>query len=978
MTDSTGAERIRLCEANEGSAAWRAWGPYLSERAWGTVREDYSAEGSAWDYFPHDHARSRAYRWNEDGMAGVCDERQTFCLSLALWNGVDPILKERMFGLTGNEGNHGEDVKDYWWYLDSTPTHSWMSWRYHYPQREFPYGRLVEENRRRGKGEPEYELVDTGVFGEDRYWAVTVDYAKAAPTDVCMRITVENRGPDDATLHVLPTLWFRNTWAWGLPGQDDLPVIRTNSFGALLADHERLGRLHFAASGDFEPLFCDNETNTQRLYGVPGRSAFPKDGINDHVVHGADTVNPRRTGTKAALWYRLDVPAGGIHEVRVRLSRGDQIGDVDPGFDAVMTARKAEADEFYRDVTPATATADEANVLRQAMAGMLWGKQFFHYDVDRWLEGDPAGPPPPDQRRNGRNSAWRHLNNFDVISMPDPWEYPWYAAWDLAFHCVPLARLDTRFAKEQLLLLLREWFMHPNGQLPAYEWTFGDVNPPVHAWAALRVFEIDGSSDYDFLARVFHKLLLNFTWWVNRKDSEGNNVFEGGFLGLDNIGPIDRSAALPLAGSLEQSDGTAWMAMYCLNLLEMALVLAEHDRAYEDLATKFFEHFALIAAAAYKQGLWDDGDGFFYDVLSTADGRRIPLRVRSLVGLLPLCATTTLGRATLERLPEFARHFHWFLRKMPDYSSVVGETHVRDGREGRLLSMVGPEQLARILGPMLSEEEFLSPYGLRSVSRRHRERPFTLDLPELHAQVDYEPAESSTGLFGGNSNWRGPVWFPVNFLLVEAVRRFARFFGDDFVVEHPTHSGVKRTLREVAEDLEARLIDIFLDDENGRRPVFGHHELVPARSALARPAVVPRILSRRHRRRPRRLSPDRLDRARDGMPAQPWPRRGRLTGSQRSPTQRLRGRLCRRPAPTAGAWCRRDRVARSREVRRQGSGSCSSVSPSSVRANAGDTEADAVDAGEGVDVQGPAVLVAPGHVVRALRKLQRPEMPAIA
>ncbi|MGH3883815.1 MAG: MGH1-like glycoside hydrolase domain-containing protein, partial [Pseudonocardiaceae bacterium] len=798
--------------------------PYLSERAWGTVREDYSSHGQAWDHFPHDHARSRVYRWNEDGMAGVCDDRQTFCLALALWNGVDPILKERMFGLTGPEGNHGEDAKEYWWYLDSTPTHSWMTWRYHYPQRPFPYADLVEQNRRRGREAPEYELVDTGVFAQDQYWAVTVDYAKADPADLCLRITVDNRSPEAATLHVLPTLWFRNTWAWGLPGQEAVPEIRAGADGTLIARHAELGTLVLGGDGAPQPLLCDNETNTPRLYGVPGRSAHPKDGINDHVVTGAATVNQDGLGTKGALWYRLDVPAGGRSVVRLRLTTGDSAGELGTGFSEVMTARRAEADEFYRALIPAEASTDEALMFRQAMAGMLWGKQFFHYDVARWLDGDPAGPPPPSQRRHGRNSAWRHLNNADVISMPDPWEYPWYAAWDLAFHCVPLARLDPTFAKNQLLLLLREWYMHPGGQLPAYEWAFGDVNPPVHAWAALRVFEIDGSRDFDFLARVFHKLLLNFTWWVNRKDSEGNNVFEGGFLGLDNIGPIDRSAALPLAGILEQSDGTAWMAMYCLNLLEMALVLAEHDRAYEDLATKFFEHFALIASAAHG-GLWDPTDGFFYDVLSAADGRRIPLRVRSLVGLLPLCATTTLGTATLQRLPDFTARMRWFITHLPQYADVVGETHVRGGSEGQLLSIVGREQLRRILQPMLSEQEFLSPHGLRSVSRHHRDAPFVLDLPELHASVDYEPAESTSGLFGGNSNWRGPVWFPVNYLLVEAIGRFARFFGDDFVIEHPTGSGVKRTLAEVAADLNNRLISTFLNDSAGRRPVFGNYEL---------------------------------------------------------------------------------------------------------------------------------------------------------
>ncbi len=816
--DDTTVEHGRLQRADDGVEAWRAWGPYVSERAWGTVREDYSEHGEAWDHFPHDHARSRAYRWNEDGMAGVCDERQTWCLALALWNGVDPILKERMFGLTGPQGNHGEDVKECWWYLDATPTHSWVTWRYHYPQREFPYAALVHHGR--GPDEPEYELVDTGVFAQDRYWAVTVDHAKAGPTDLCMRITVENRGPESASLHVLPTLWFRNTWAWGLPGQDAVPTITAEGAGTLIAEHASAGRLVLTGDPGSIPLLCNNETNTRRLWNSPGRSAWPKDGINDHVVAGSPTVNPGGTGTKGALWYRLDVPAGGTATVRVRLTAGEQAGE----FEEVIAARRAEADAYYAALTPAGASADEALVLRQALAGMLWGEQFFHYEVARWLDGDPAGPPPPQRRREGRNAGWRHLNNADVISMPDPWEYPWYAAWDLAFHCVPLAHVDARFAKDQLLLL-REWYAHPGGQLPAYEWAFGDVNPPVHAWAALRVFACDGSRDVEFLARVFHKLLINFTWWVNRKDARGDNVFEGGFLGLDNIGPIDRSAALPIAGVLEQSDGTAWMAMYCLNLLEMALVLAEHDPAYEDVATKFLEHFALIATAAQDKGLWDSADGFFYDVLSAADGRRVPMRVRSLVGLLPLCATTTLGKATLDRLPRFAERFRWFVEHVPAARMVVGQTHVRDGAEGRLLSMVGPDQLQRILEPMLDEREFLSPHGLRSVSRRHRDAPFVLDLPELHASGDYEPAESTTGLFSGNSNWRGPVWFPVNFLLVEAVRRFARFHGDDLVVEHPTGSGVKQTLAMVADDLDARLVSIFTEDAGGRRPVFGSFEL---------------------------------------------------------------------------------------------------------------------------------------------------------
>ena len=823
MSDDT-AEHARLRAADAGRQPWRAWGPYLAERAWGTVREDYSEQGQAWDCFPHDHARSRTYRWNEDGMAGVCDDQQTFCLALALWNGVDPILKERMFGLAGPEGNHGEDAKDYWWYLDSTPTHSFMTWRYHYPQRPFPYADLAHHGR--GPAEPEYELVDTGVFADDRYWAVTVDYAKADPTDLCLRVSVENHGPEPASLHVLPTLWFRNIWAWE-PGADEMPLITADGDATLLAEHPHLGALVLTGEPGATPLLCDNESNAERLWGVPGRSAYPKDGINDHVVRGASTVNPERIGTKGALWYRLEVPPGGVAVLRVRLSAGAALpGSVAVGaqFDEIVASRRAEADEFYAAITPAGASADEALVLRQALAGMLWGKQFYHYDVARWLDGDPAGPPPPAARRLGRNAAWRHLNNADVISMPDPWEYPWYAAWDLAFHCVPLAHVDPSFAKDQLVLLLREWYTHPGGQLPAYEWAFGDVNPPVHAWAALRVFACDGSRDVDFLARIFHKLLINFTWWVNRKDSRGANVFEGGFLGLDNIGPIDRSAALPIEGVLEQSDGTAWMAMYCLNMLEMALLLAERDSAYEDVATKFLEHFALIATAARDQGLWDQTDGFFYDVLSAADGRRIPMRVRSLVGLLPLCATTTLGTATLERLPRFAARYRWFVDHVPAARAVIGATHVRDGAEGRLLAMVGPDQLERLLAPMLDEAEFLSPNGLRSVSRRHRDAPFVLELPELRAIVDYEPGESTTALFGGNSNWRGPVWFPVNVLVVEALRRYARFFGDDLLVEHPTGSGIKRTLAEVACDLEARLVGIFLDG-NGRRPAFGDNAL---------------------------------------------------------------------------------------------------------------------------------------------------------
>jgi hypothetical protein len=810
------AERRRL---QDDRAAWLRWGPYLSERAWGTVREDYSEHGEAWDSFPHDHARSRAYRWNEDGLAGISDDQQLLCFAFAFWNGRDPILKERIFGLTGPEGNHGEDAKEHWWYLDATPTHSWMRWRYLYPIAEFPYGDLVAENRRRGRHDAEYELLDTGAF-EGGYWDVVVDYAKAGPDDLVVRATVTNRSDGEATLDVLPTIWFRNTWSWGI---DDRKPLLTGKDGAVVAEHHQLGRVQLAGDGEHDLLFCENESNGRRLWGADA-TPYPKDGIADHVVHGTDTVNPDGAGTKAALRYRCTVAAGATTTITLRLTGRDDAAGDGPDADAVLADRRREADEFYAALAPADAGADEREVMRQAFAGMLWSKQFFHYDVARWLDGDPAGPPPPEGRRHGRNHEWRHLNNADVISMPDKWEYPWYAAWDLAFHCVPLAHVDAQFAKDQLLLMCREWYMHPNGQLPAYEWAFGDVNPPVHAWAALRVFEIDGSRDFAFLSRIFSKLLLNFTWWVNRKDAEGNNVFEGGFLGLDNIGPIDRSAQLPVQGHLEQSDGSAWMAMYCLNLLEIALVLAEHDVAYEDMATKFFEHFALIAKAIHDRGLWDDEDGFYYDVLQIAGGERRPLRVRSMVGLLPLCAVTTLGTGTLERLPAFAGRFRWFLANRPEFAEHVDQMHDIDGHAGRLLAVVGPDRLTRILSTMLSEDEFLSPYGLRALSRFHRDHPFSIELGGMDATVDYEPGESTSGLFGGNSNWRGPIWFPVNHLVIEALRRYHRYFGDDVTVELPTGSGVRMTLGQVADELARRLTSIFLDDADGRRPVFGPYE----------------------------------------------------------------------------------------------------------------------------------------------------------
>ena len=725
-------ERRRL---RDDPKAWRRWGPYLSERAWGTVREDYSENGDAWSYLPHDHARSRAFRWSEDGLGGICDDHQLLCMAFAFWNGVDPILKERVFGLTGPQGNHGEDAKEYWWYVDSTPTHSWMRWRYLYPQRPFPYLDLVEENARRTTLDPEYELADTGVL-EAGFWDITVDYAKESPDEVVCELRARNAGSATADLHVLPTVWFRNTWAWGR--DSSVPSLGWSG-DRIVAEHAVLGRWSLTGDGTPTPLFCDNETNAKRLWGSPGRSAFSKDGINDHVVGGAATVNPAQVGTKAALHYILTVAPGSTGTIRLRLGRRDGSGGHDPA--EVLHHRQLEADAFYARVLPATLTPDERLVARQALAGMLWSKQFYHYNVARWLDGDPASVPPPVERLDGRNAGWRQVDAADVISMPDKWEYPWFASWDLGFQCVALAHVDPEFAKQQLILLCREWYMHPNGQLPAYEWSFDDVNPPVHAWAALRVFEIDGASDHRFLARVFHKLLINFTWWVNREDTEGNNIFEGGFLGLDNIGPFNRSEMLPAGGHLEQSDGTAWMAMYSLNLLEIALILAAYDSTYEDVATKFFEHFASIATAMNDQGLWDEEAGFYYDSVHLPDGSRIPIQARSIVGLIPLCAATTLGHDTLLVLPEFAERLRRFVEITPPYATAVALAVEPNERENRLLAIVDPDRLRRILGCVLDEAEFLSPHGLRALSRFHAEHPLDIDIGGTVARLDYEPAE---------------------------------------------------------------------------------------------------------------------------------------------------------------------------------------------------------------------------------------------
>ncbi|MDQ6613687.1 MAG: glucosidase [Actinomycetota bacterium] len=838
MTDSMDrAERRRLDEDRQGTARWKWWGPYVSSRQWGTVREDYSAAGEPWLSFPFDHARSRAYRWGEDGLAAICDRWQHVCFGLALWNERDPFLKERLFGLTNGEGNHGEDVKEYWWALDSTPTHSFMRWLYKYPQAEFPYRWLLDESQRRGRDQPEFELVETGVFEAGRYLDVEVTYAKASPDDMCIRIDCTNRGPDRAPLHLVPTLWFRNTWSWGR--DDRHPQMWAIDDTTVVADHGTLGRLWLSAEvadGGVVPelLFCENETNSQRLWGTPNQTSFPKDGINDHVVHGAPTVNPERTGTKGAVWYRLDVAPGATATLRLRLAKSARTADAfGPGFDDVVRQRRIEADEFFAEMASPTISTEAREVQRQAIAGLLWAKKYYRYEMREWLEGDPVGPPTPDQRRTGRNHDWAHVYNADIISMPDEWEYPWYAAWDLAFHMIPMAFVDPDFAKDQLILFCREWFMHPNGQLPAYEWSFSDVNPPVHAWAAWRVYKIDarnsGTNDYAFLKRIFHKLLINFSWWVNRKDADGSNVFEGGFLGLDNIGVFDRSAPLPNGARLEQSDATSWMAMFCLNMLAIALELAHHDRSYEDVATKFFEHFLAIANAMNNVGrhnisLWDPQDGFFYDVLSM-NGHQTPMRIRSIVGLIPLFAVETIEPSLLDELPDFAARMRWFMKNRPDLCGNIFELGQLGQGRRQMLSILNPTRLRQVLRRMLDEDEFLSPHGIRSLSRWHSRHPVRIEVAGQTHEIEYQPAESTTGLFGGNSNWRGPVWFPINYLLVESLQKFHHYLGDDFTVEFPTGSGQPHSLDQVATELSRRLISLFLPDNQGQRPVNGGHEL---------------------------------------------------------------------------------------------------------------------------------------------------------
>ncbi len=841
---SNTAEQQRLAALRRNEAAWQQWGPYLSERAWGTVREDYSADGDAWRYFPHDHARSRAYRWGEDGLAGLSDERQYLCFAPAFWNGTDPILKERLFGLTGPEGNHGEDVKEYLYFVENTPTHSYMKAVYKYPQAAFPYDDLVSENARRGHDDPEYELLDTGVFNDDRYFDIVIEYAKAAPDDLLIKITAANRGPEAAECTVVPALWLRNTWSWGYENgpRDDVrrkpelwAAARDGQDTTIAADHPRLGRYTLYAEGAETVLFTENETNAERLFGEANRTPYVKDAFHRYLVDGDETaVNPEQAGTKGAFVWQLSVPGGEERAVRLRLVAGEHDAPFDD-FAVLLDQRAADADAFYDAIQPDALSDDERAVQRQALAGMLWSKQLYYIDVPQWLDGDPAFPPPPASRLVGRNHDWEHLNAFDIITMPDTWEYPWFAAWDLAFHCLPLALVDAEFAKQQLITLARVWYLHPNGQLPAYEWAFGDVNPPVHAWAAWRVYQMDaattGQPDRDFLERVFQKMLLNFTWWVNRKDEEGHNIFQGGFLGLDNISVFDRSAMLPTGGHMDQSDATAWMGFYCLTMMRIALELARENGVYQDMATKFYEHFLGIAYAMTNHSgkqfsLWDEDDGFFYDVLHLADEEMIPLRVRSLVGLMPLLAVGTLEPELLKHMPDFQRRQRWFTRHRPKLSSNMASTEVRGEGERLLVAIPTRERLLRVLSYMLDEGEFLSQYGVRSLSKHHQAEPYKIWAGGQRFSIDYEAGESRSDLFGGNSNWRGPIWFPINFLLIEALTTYHRYYGNGLKVECPTGSGVYVTLAEVAAVLTERLTGLFLRDENGRRPANGDREML--------------------------------------------------------------------------------------------------------------------------------------------------------
>ena len=815
-------EQIRLKSSN-----WKKWGPYLTDRQWGTVREDYSENGSAWDYITHDMARSKAYRWGEEGIGGICDDQHLLCFALALWNKKDPILKERFFGVTGAEGNHGEDVKEYYFYIDSTPTHSYMKMLYKYPQLEYPYGWLINENRRRSRTEPEFELMDTGIFNEDRYFDVFVEYAKNDIEDILVKISIHNRGKEGASLNVLPTAWFRNTWSWGY--DDYQPSIFAGEHGQMVIDHKLLGGFNLYCDGNPQLLFTDNESNSKRLYDFDDGQQFYKDGINDYLVsNNAAAINPENRGTKASANYDITIGAEDYVVIRLRLVKGE-IKDPFTEFDLIFDKRKIEADEFYDNIEKEIDTEDQKLVHRQALAGMMWGKQFYYFNVKQWLDGDPSQPAPPSGRKVGRNKAWPHLKNADIISMPDKWEYPWFAAWDLAFHCIPISLIDLDFAKNQLSLLTKEWYMHPNGQIPAYEWAFGDVNPPIHPWACYFVYalekELTGKADVDFLKETFHKLLLNFTWWVNRKDPNGKNVFEGGFLGLDNIGVFDRSAPLPTGGRLEQADGTAWMAFYCQVMLQMALELAEHDKVYEEMAVKFSQHFFWIASAMAGEGsglqMWDEEDHFFYDVLCFPDGHATLLKIRSLVGLLPLCAASAFPPDLEERFPELLKRVRTFLADHPDLA--VNMT-AKNESGTFLLSIMDEKKLRYVLEKLLDENEFLSPYGIRSISRYHATNPYIFFVNGQEHRVDYWPAESESGMFGGNSNWRGPIWFPINALIVRGLHNLFLYYGDDFKVECPTGSGNMMNLSEVSKDIAKRLINIFERDENQRRAMYGGSE----------------------------------------------------------------------------------------------------------------------------------------------------------
>ncbi len=836
------AEKTRLHEADIRTQNWKRWGPYLSERQWGTVREDYSATGECWDYLSHDQARSRAYRWGEDGLMGFSDRECRLCFAVALWNGRDPILKERLFGLTGPEGNHGEDVKECYYYLDSSPTHSYVKMLYKYPQAEFPYAKIVHENRNRGKDAPEFELIDTGVFDENRYFDVVTEYAKQSPDDILIRITVSNRGPDAATIHLLPTLWYRNSWSWGCThdGCEVKPRLRAVGDTETIADHGSLGRFRFYCDLDSHGktpnmLYTENETNSEKLFGVKNDSLYVKDAIHRYVVDGeVKAVNPKRHGTKVSAQYILELGSGESQVIHIRLVKDAAAigGALANNRDEVFSQRIEETDKFYDSLMPADTDPQHRMVARQAYAGLLTSKQFYHYVVNQWLDGDPSQPTPPDGHRQGRNQDWRHLFNRDIISMPDKWEYPWYAAWDLAFHMIPMAKVDPDFAKEQLLLFLREWYMHPNGQLPAYEFAFGDVNPPVHAWACWRVYKISAARhkrDTHFLKKAFHKLLLNFNWWVNRKDPRGKNLFSGGFLGLDNIGVFDRSQPLPTGGHLEQADGTAWMAFYCSTMLSIAIELAEDDDTYEDIASKFFEHFIAIADAMNGiggTGLWDEQDGFYYDVLNANDST-MPLRIRSMVGIIPLFAIELVDQDTLEKMPGFRKRLEWFLRNRSDLSKQISYLdQVQDFGDDvdpshRLLAIPSRRRLERMLKYILDENEFLSEYGIRALSKVHEGNPFVFRFGGQEHCVGYVPGESNSGIFGGNSNWRGPIWFPVNYLIVESLEKYHHFYGDSFQVECPTGSGVMMNLGEVAKEISRRLVSIFVPDKDGNRPCHG-------------------------------------------------------------------------------------------------------------------------------------------------------------